>query len=163
VLGATPTAIHDSLYANYLVHRDRGWEALANLIVGDIRSSLDQGALWQAADLLIVLRRLLLKNLRMAPVRCLYSKRGDAISSRARADGRAELRAWGRIKEETIVGGPERARLPSPFLHLEPLDEDLIADERFTGLVDLLDGLEPHDLSRSQLAVAEPVVGIEAG
>jgi hypothetical protein len=93
VLGTTPTAMHDFLYADYLLHRDGGWEALGDLIVADIRSSLDQGALRQAADLLIVLRRLLLERLRLAPVRCLYSNRGVAISNRVPANGPVELRA----------------------------------------------------------------------
>lgn len=73
VLGATPTAKHDSLYASYLLHRDRGWEVVRDMIVADIRSSLELGALKQAADLLIVLRRFLLERLRVAPVRSLYA------------------------------------------------------------------------------------------
>ena len=94
VLGTTPTAKHDFLYANYLLHGDGGWEAIGNAIVADIRSSLNVGALKQAADLLIVLRHCLLERLRVAPVRSLYSNRGVAISSRGYANGSVEPRAW---------------------------------------------------------------------
>ena len=73
VLGTTPNAKHDSLYASYLLHRDGGWEAIGDMIVADIRSSLELGTLKPAADLLIVLRRFLLERLRVAPVRCLYA------------------------------------------------------------------------------------------
>lgn len=73
VLGTTPTAKHDSLYASYLLQRDRGWEAIGDMIVADIRSSLELGTLKPAADLLIVLRRFLLERLKVAPVRSHYA------------------------------------------------------------------------------------------
>lgn len=63
VLGVTPTAMHDSLHASYLLHPGRGWEAVRDMIVADIRASLDVGASKQAADLLIVLRRFLSERL----------------------------------------------------------------------------------------------------
>jgi hypothetical protein len=94
VLGTTPTAKHDSLYANYLLHGDGGWETVGDTIVADIRSSLKLGALKQAADLPIVLRHCLLERLGAAPVRCLYSNRGVAIPSRGYANGLFEPRAW---------------------------------------------------------------------
>jgi len=94
LLGTTPTAKHDSLYAGYLLHHGRGWEAVGDMIIADIRSSLELEALKHAADLLIVLRRLLLERLRIAPVRCVYSNRGAAILSRGHANGLVELRAW---------------------------------------------------------------------
>ena len=94
LLGTTPTARHDSLYAGYLLHQGRGWEAVGDMIAADIRSSLELGALKPAADLLIVLRRFLLERLRIAPVRCLYSNRGAAIPSRGHANGPVEPRTW---------------------------------------------------------------------
>ena len=94
VLGTTPSAKHDSLYAGYLLHHERGWDTVRDMIVADIRGSLDLGALKQAADLLIVLRRFLLKRLRIAAVRCLYSNRGAAIPSRGSANDLVEPRAW---------------------------------------------------------------------
>lgn len=70
LLGVTPTAMHDSLHASYLLHRGTGWEAVRDMIVADIRASLALGASKQAADLLIVLRRLLSERLG-AGLRCL--------------------------------------------------------------------------------------------
>jgi len=59
LLGVSPTARHDSLHASYRLHDERGWQAVRDMIVADIRASLDLGASKQAADLLIVLRRFL--------------------------------------------------------------------------------------------------------
>lgn len=56
VLGVPPSARHNSLYESYLLHRDRSLEAIADMIVADIRRALDLGAEKLAADLLIVLR-----------------------------------------------------------------------------------------------------------
>lgn len=83
VLGRTPGPMHDFLFASYLLDRGGGWEGLSDLIVSDIRTSLEQGALNEAADLLIVLRRLLLKRLRMGPVHCFYSSRRVSILGRS--------------------------------------------------------------------------------
>lgn len=69
LLGASPTAMHDSLHASYLLHDKRGWQAVRDMIVADIRASLDLGASKQAADLLIVLRRFLSERLAIAVVR----------------------------------------------------------------------------------------------
>ena len=63
VLGVTPTAMHDCLHASYLLCHGRNWEGVRDMIVADIRASLDLGASKQAADLLIVLRRLLSERL----------------------------------------------------------------------------------------------------
>jgi hypothetical protein len=73
VLGVSPTAAHASLHASYLLHNGRGWEAVRDMIVADIRASLDLGALKQAADLLIVLRRFLLERIKVAVVHCLQT------------------------------------------------------------------------------------------
>ena len=62
MLGVTPTAMHDSLHASYLLHPKKDWECVREMIVADIRASLDLGASKQAADLLIVLRRFLLSS-----------------------------------------------------------------------------------------------------
>jgi hypothetical protein len=59
VLGVTPSAVHQRLYESYIVNIERGWEAVRDMIVFDIRFSLDLGARKRAADLLIVLRRFL--------------------------------------------------------------------------------------------------------
>lgn len=100
--------MHDFLYADYLLDRDGEWEAVSDLIVADTRNSLGRGALSEAADLLIVLRRLLLKRLRMAPVRCLYSSRGPAFPRRVSAHAPVELRA--RMK----AGGSSSSVLNAP-------------------------------------------------
>jgi hypothetical protein len=59
VLGAAPSTRHNSLLSSYLLNMKRGPEALRELIVSDIRASLDIGADKLAADLLVVLRRFL--------------------------------------------------------------------------------------------------------
>jgi len=69
LLGVSPTAMHDSLHASYRLHDERGWPAVRDMIVADIRASLDLGASKQAADLLIVLRRLLSERVTIAVVR----------------------------------------------------------------------------------------------
>ena len=118
VLGRMPCAVHDFLYADYLLDRGGSWEGVSDLIVADIRSSLAQGAWSDAADLLIVLRRLLLKRLRMAPVRCLYSNRGVAISSRVPANAPVELRAWDAGRRRIIAVNSESACRRSPSFAL---------------------------------------------
>lgn len=62
VLGAVPSLIHQSLHDSYLLHRRRGWGFVCDLIVADIRGALDLGAKKLAADLLVVLRRLLFER-----------------------------------------------------------------------------------------------------
>lgn len=69
LLGVSQTAMHDSLHASYLLHDERGWQAVRDMIVADIRASLDLGASKQAADLLIVLRRFLSERFTLAIVR----------------------------------------------------------------------------------------------
>lgn len=59
MLGVSPSATHDSLYDSYLLHRQRGWAGVRDMIVADLRMALDLGAKKHAADLLIVLRRFL--------------------------------------------------------------------------------------------------------
>jgi hypothetical protein len=61
-VGVTPSAFHESLHASYLLHQKRGWDAVRDMIVADIRSSIDLGASKLAADLLIVLRLFLSKH-----------------------------------------------------------------------------------------------------
>jgi hypothetical protein len=62
ILGAPVSSRHDSLLSSYLLNLKRGPEALRELIVSDIRASLDIGAEKLAADLLIVLRSFLSKH-----------------------------------------------------------------------------------------------------
>jgi len=56
MVGVSPGPMHVSLLASYLLLHERGWEAIRNMIVADIRGTLDLGALKRAADLLIVSR-----------------------------------------------------------------------------------------------------------
>ncbi|HEY8005357.1 MAG TPA: hypothetical protein VIE66_00805 [Methylocella sp.] len=56
VLDAGPTTKHRSLLLTYILNLRRGPVAVREMIVADIRASLDLGALDWAADLLIVLR-----------------------------------------------------------------------------------------------------------
>ncbi|WP_036255101.1 hypothetical protein [Methylocapsa acidiphila] len=59
ILGVTPTIVHESLYASYMLHSKRGRKSVCEAIIADIRASLDLRELTQAADCLIVLRRFL--------------------------------------------------------------------------------------------------------
>ncbi|HEY8261426.1 MAG TPA: hypothetical protein VIG55_09460 [Methylosinus sp.] len=59
VLGAVPSARHDSLLSSYLLNSHRGLDAVRAMIVADLRRFLDLGVPARAADLLIVLRLLL--------------------------------------------------------------------------------------------------------
>lgn len=56
ILGVGHCPRHRSLLASYLLHLDRGPGAVRKMIVADLRSFLDLGALRRAADLLVVLR-----------------------------------------------------------------------------------------------------------
>jgi hypothetical protein len=58
-LGVAPSNTQRLLLSNYLMNLWRGPQIVRRLIVADIRASLNVGALKQAADLLIVLRRFL--------------------------------------------------------------------------------------------------------
>jgi len=59
VLGAIPSFEHDALLESYLLNGHRGLGAVRAMIVADMRGFLDLGVTARAADLLIVLRRLL--------------------------------------------------------------------------------------------------------
>ncbi|HUI20442.1 MAG TPA: hypothetical protein VLZ74_05300 [Methylocella sp.] len=54
--GVTPSARHESLLSSYLTNLRRGRVAVRDMIIADLRTSLDLGASQRAADLLIVLR-----------------------------------------------------------------------------------------------------------
>jgi hypothetical protein len=62
-LGVTATARHNYIYAGYLLHHAGNRAALRDMMVADIRAAIDLGALIQAADVLIVLRRFLSEHL----------------------------------------------------------------------------------------------------
>jgi hypothetical protein len=59
VLGAVPSARHESLLSSYLLNSHRGLDSVRAMIVADLRRFLDLGVPARAADLLIVLRLLL--------------------------------------------------------------------------------------------------------
>jgi hypothetical protein len=63
VLGVTRAKRHDELYEDYLRNFGKGCAGLRDKIVGDIRASLNIGAMRLAADLFIVLRLALARNL----------------------------------------------------------------------------------------------------
>ena len=63
VLGVTRARRHDELYENYLRKLGKRCAALRDRIVGDIRASLNVGAMRLAADLFIVLRLALARRL----------------------------------------------------------------------------------------------------
>ena len=56
ILCAEPSARHRSLLASYLLSLRWGESVVLDLILADLRSALDLGALTLAADLLLVLR-----------------------------------------------------------------------------------------------------------
>lgn len=56
ILGTPLTARHRALLSSYLFNLDRGAIAVRDMIVADLRSFLDLGALQRAADSLVVLR-----------------------------------------------------------------------------------------------------------
>jgi hypothetical protein len=74
VLGSTASAMHDSLLSSYILNMESGPTVVRRMMVADIRSSLDLGALKQASDLLIVLRRFLSNHpeARLVPFRAIY-------------------------------------------------------------------------------------------
>jgi hypothetical protein len=56
ILGVAPCARHHSLLLSYLFNLKRGLAFVRDMIIADLRSSIDIGAMQQAADLLVVLR-----------------------------------------------------------------------------------------------------------
>lgn len=81
--GANPSAKHNSLLSAYLLNLDKGPGAVREMIVDDIRTWLDLGAQEQAADLLLVLRRLLsdypeARLVEYSPTHCMEPSRADA-------------------------------------------------------------------------------------
>ena len=56
ILGVAPCARHHSLPLSYLFNLKRGLAFVRDMIIADLRSSIDIGAMQQAADLLVVLR-----------------------------------------------------------------------------------------------------------
>ena len=56
ILGVAPGAKHHSLLLSYLFNLKRGVAFVRDMIIADLRSSIDIGATQQAADLLVVLR-----------------------------------------------------------------------------------------------------------
>lgn len=85
VLGVAPSAMHASLYQSYLLHSREGSEAVRDMIVADIRAALDLGDKKRAADLLIVLRRLLSERRGAGP----EAKTGEVVPMRSRPAPRA--------------------------------------------------------------------------
>ncbi len=70
IVGVTETEIHRGMLASYLTNIWRGSEVVRDLIVADIRSSLDLGVAERAADLLLVLRLFLTGNPESAHAPC---------------------------------------------------------------------------------------------
>jgi hypothetical protein len=112
VLGVSPCAKHDRLLSRY--NRDRGRDAARAMIVADIRNALEFGSTRRAADLLVVLRRLLAKrdaNARYASSRNSATSRETPVVAprRARAGAaRARLRVLGaspRFERRQAPGG----------------------------------------------------------
>jgi hypothetical protein len=56
ILGVAPCARHHSLLLSYLFNLKRGLAFVRDMIIADLRSSIDIGAMQQAADHLVVLR-----------------------------------------------------------------------------------------------------------
>jgi hypothetical protein len=56
ILDVAPCAKHHSLLLSYLFNLKRGLAFVRDMIIADLRSSIDIGARQQAADLLVVLR-----------------------------------------------------------------------------------------------------------
>lgn len=56
ISGVAPGAKHHSLLLSYLFNLKRGDAFVRDMIIADLRSSIDIGATQQAADLLVVLR-----------------------------------------------------------------------------------------------------------
>jgi hypothetical protein len=98
VLGAVPSAMHDSLLTSYLLNSHRGLDAVRAMIVADLRRFLDLGVPARAADLLIVLRLLLTDHPQARRVT-------PRLESRARSERTlaADFEALARGREPAVV------------------------------------------------------------
>ena len=59
--GAAPSKAHERTLASYLLNRHRGAAAVRDILVADIRAFVDLGQSRAAADLMVVLRMLLVR------------------------------------------------------------------------------------------------------
>ena len=75
IFGVAPCAKHHSLHLSYLFNLKRGLAFVRDMIIVDLRSSIDIGAMQQAADLLVVLRLFFSEYLEAA-----YVPRGCGLS-----------------------------------------------------------------------------------
>jgi hypothetical protein len=117
MLGVSPSEKHERLLAKY--RRARRSEALARArIVADIRAAVSSGAAREAADLLVVLRRLLALDPARGPGR----KSPTVSSRRAPAPrGRSASRAPGarlagdapKSRNAIVIRLPARAEIPA--------------------------------------------------
>jgi hypothetical protein len=98
VLGVTRARRHDELYENYLRNFGKRCAALRDRIVGDIRASLNIGAMRLAADLFIVLRLAFARRLA-------GSRDGRRRNSKASAQrgAKAAFRSYGRHSARPVA------------------------------------------------------------
>lgn len=67
LLGEPPSARHHSLLSSYRLNLKRGRAAVCEMILSDLRNSIDLGAVRRAADLLVVLRLFLSQHQSSGP------------------------------------------------------------------------------------------------
>ncbi len=84
VLGVTPSVVHDSLLASYLLNLRRGPTAVRDIIVGDLRRFRELGALQRTADLFFVLRVFLT---RYPEARCVQKHKKKFRANESVSDG----------------------------------------------------------------------------
>lgn len=122
VLGVTPSRMHNSLYESYMLHRAKGWEAVRDMIVADIRMALDLGAKKRAADLLIVLRRFLSEP-RGAE---LQREAGEVVSVRFRSNASRMSDARRTRSQASVVERLCSMRREAGRLRSAPLDGNVL-------------------------------------
>jgi hypothetical protein len=96
-LSASVTPMHRSLLASYRINAHRGEDSARDLIVRDLRSFLDLGALERATDLLIVLALFIRES-----TRC---ERRLMLATRRHRDAIALQRWRGAPRAHYAVGG----------------------------------------------------------
>lgn len=114
VLGVSPSKKHERMLANY--RRSRRSSAVARVkIVADLRAAVRRGASAEAADLLLVLRRLLA----LEPAR--RAVRRPASAPRRRCNPPRNRASWAAPGASTGGGASEAVALPASMavLHLQ--------------------------------------------
>ncbi|HEY8162752.1 MAG: hypothetical protein ACR650_07435 [Methylocystis sp.] len=123
-LSASVTPMHRTLLASYRMNAHRGEESTRDLILSDLRSFLDLGALERATDVMIVLALFMKEAARCDRRLSLPMRRHrDAAAQRWRGGARVHY-SVGKERDSLDSGRLPNLRLVSPDMRPEPAESE---------------------------------------